>query len=220
MKDILYRQVWIPLNVNGDQDCKTLDNNQPLIIKSAEVMFRIGLFNVMPINTDQPGEFYNHSNLTAFVMRINTADYAGTSLMDSSVGGTVVFDPTVTESQFLAKERAPISIYCPSAITGITAGPQFLVFKGITSESAEPDAFGWGKITIKDLGLAAAAPPAQDAASYVTLDLFRAAIANCVRFGKNPAGRTATFVAPLGKKGMTLGAADNGGLNTKQENYP
>jgi hypothetical protein len=217
VKDFVFREVWMPIDVNGDGEASTKDGNTPLIYKGAEVMFRLALFDVMPVDEDEPGEFRNHANLVSLLLRIRSGSYAGTVLLDSSTG-TVSFDATATPAQFMAKEKAPISIHLPSAITGITAGDQYMVFSGVTSEGAEPDVFGRSRVSVLDVGIGGGSVP-EPAESFVTMADFRAALQGVVKYGKNPKGKTVTLVSRSGSKGRTMGCDDDGNAMSVKEVY-
>lgn len=219
MKDFTFREIWLPLDVNGDEEARTLNGGTPMIYKGAEVMFRIGLFDVLPVNSDNPGTFRNHANLVAFLLKIRSGSYAGSLQLDSSAGGDLSFDPTVTEAQFLNKQKAPISVYLPGSITGITAGELYMTFTGLTSESAQPDAFGRARVTVTDIGIGTVSSAPAAGVQVVTTDMFRAALNGCVKYGKNPAGKSFTLVSPNGQKGRNYSVDDKGTAGAKLETY-
>jgi hypothetical protein len=218
MKNFVYREVWLPLEVNGDEEASTLKGAVPLIYKGAEVMFRIALFDRLPVDEDDPGELRDISNLVAFVLKVRSTSYAGTELLDSTAG-TVTFDPTVTAAQFHAMEKAPISVYLPKAITAITAGQQYVTFAGMTSEAAQDDGFGRCRVNVVDIGLGGASSAPAAGVEYVTSDMFRAAVQGFVKYGRNPAGKTVTFVSRSGRKGRVVGCDDNGNSINAPESY-
>jgi hypothetical protein len=223
MKNFTLREIWLPLDVNGDEEASTLNGAAPLIFPGFEYMFRIGIFDRMPAGEDDPGEFRNIASLVAFIMRVKQTSYAGTTLIDTSdgaaiaAGATVLFDPTCTEAEFVAKTKAPVNVYLPAAITnptGITsAEQQWVTFTGATVDAAaQPDAFGRCRLRVIDLGQGAASSPPAPATNYVTSDIFAAAMNGVVKFGVNPRGRYPILVNTDGSKGTTVRAGDNGEL--------
>lgn len=225
MSDFIQREIWIPINVNGDTDATALSGSPGLMFKGAETMFRLALFETMPQDVNNPGVFRNHANLISFLLKVRSGDYgaSGVLLLDSSSGATVTINATVTEAQFIAREAAPISIYCPSAITAITTTgqPHYLSFTGATSDTpAQPDGFGFGRLAVKDIGIGAADSVAPAAPIAVTSDMFNAALAACVKYGKNPAGKTWTGVGSAGLVGRTFGCDDDGNAMAVLETYP
>lgn len=234
MTDAPFREIWLPLLKDGGDECMTLDRQQALTGKGAETMLRIGLFKSFgALSEDDPGEFYNIANIIAFILKISSASYAGGGdLLDTSSAPHIAacaaagllpveFLPDATETQFINRERAPINIYLPSSATAnLTAGTLYAVFTGATSDRAtQNDWWGYGRFISKDIGLGVVPVAPAQAELYVRSDVFQAADASNVKFGKNKPGRTATFVSRNGRKGRTLGCDDNGQGAGNLENY-
>lgn len=221
MKDFAYREIWLPIDVNGDTDARALTGNSPMIYKGAECVFRLALYDRLPLSEENPGEFRNHQNIVAFLLSIKTGSYAGTEVLNTGWFDGLVLDAAATEAQFITKQRAPISIHVPGSYTAaLTAGEHYLTFSGRTNESTEPDGFGFGRVTVKDIGITTAAAPAPEVAgSYITAEMFNAAIGQCVKFGKNPAGKTFTLVSRSGAFGRTHGCDDAGSSVDRKETY-
>lgn len=211
----------MPIDVNGDNDARTLNGGTPLIPIGGEVMFRVALFDKLPAG-DDVGEFRNHALVVTAQAKIHlkAGQTIGGVLLDSAVDGTVALDPSVTETQFKSKQKAPISIYFSSAkIAGVAAGTHFIKFHGITSESVEADIFGWSDIAFKDVGTLTAGAPSAGNPAYVTQIDLAAVVASCVRFGKNPVGRMPIFVSPNGAAGVEVGSDNNGDLVINRKEY-
>jgi hypothetical protein len=186
------------------------------------------------LNADDPGELYDSSNLTAFIMKIWETNFGtGSLLLDSSsasyisacsaVGAVpVTFEHTATAAQFVARQKSQITIYCPASTTAnVTAGARFGVLTGASQERAtEPDWFGDFNVTSREVGLSSVATPPVPAELYVRSDVFQAADANNVKFGKNKKGRTITLVSRSGLHGRTLGVDDNAKPIDVRESYP
>lgn len=219
MNDFVYRKIWLPIDVNGDDLVKTIQGSAPLMYKGGETMLCIALFNSMP-NSSSNGEFLNHALLASFFVKIRTGSHAGTAILDSTAGGDTEIDPTVTEAQFAARTKAPIQIYLPTLITAITAGSQYIQFIGATTDKpAQPDGFGRGLITVEDIGIGAADSVAPAADGAASMSVVNAALAQCVKYGKNPRGKTVTFVSPNAGKGRTIGCDDAGKQISNLETY-
>ena len=190
------------------------------MFKGGEVMFRLALFDSLPVDSDNVGVFRNHANLATFLMKIRSGSYAGTLLMDSTSGATVTIKTTVTEQQFFDQQDAPISIYCPNAITAIAEGNQYMTFAGTTLDApAQIDGLGRGRIAVEDIGLGLADSVTPTGPAAVSSDVVNALFALCVKFGLNPAGKTATFVSPNSTVGRTIGCDDEGQQLSVLETY-
>lgn len=222
MKTFTYREIWLPIDVNGNGEAVTSEGNAPLIYPGFEYMFRVALFDSLPTNAENPGVFRDVSSIVAFIMRWKQTSYAGTVLLDTSdptaiaAGAKVEFDRVATEADFVAKTKAPINIYLPKEVTnptGITsATQQWITFTGASIENAaQADPFGRARLQVIDLGEGAtAAPPAAAAADYVRSDIFRAAMQGKVSFGTNPRGLYPVLVNADGSYGVPLRAGPNG----------
>jgi hypothetical protein len=219
MNDFVFRKIWLPIDVNGDAAVLNAAGRQALMYKGGEVMFCLALFNRLPAGEDA-GEFLNHARIATFLLKIRQTNYTGTLLLDSSAGATVEIDPTVTEDQFKARTKAPIQIYCPSAITAIAAGTLYMTFIGATTDApAQPDPFGRGVITCEDIGIGAADSVAPAGAQAATTDMLNAIAQQCVKYGKNPAGKTFTLVSPNNTRGRKFGVSDDGKEIANLERY-
>lgn len=228
MKNFTYREIWLPIDVNGDDEAKTLNGNAPLIYPGFEYMFRIGLYDRLPGASDDVGEFRNIASIVAFILRVRSGSYAGTLLIDTSdvtaiaAGARVDFDATATEQDFLNKTKAPVNVYLPKEVTapaGITAASShYMTFTGASIENAaQADAFGRARITVIDLGQGAAgAAPAAAAADYVRSDIFQAAFNGVVKFGNNPRGRYPIILNEDGTYGTALKTGQNGEFLSEQ----
>jgi hypothetical protein len=211
MKDFNYRKIWIPIDVHGEESF-ALNGRIGEIYKGAECMFCLGLFDSMPADESNPGEFLNHQAIVSFLLKIRSGSYAGTVLLDSSAGGDFACDPTVTELEFLRRQKAPITIKITDAMAAnLTAGELYMTFTGITGESAQKDGFGRGRLNVVDIGITLAGSAPAPAEQYATVAEMRAALANKVSFGRNPPGKTMTLVSRSGAKGRTIGVDDRGG---------
>lgn len=219
MKDFVLREIWLPVDVNGSGEPLELAGGSPLIFKGAECMIRLALFDRMPRSQTEPGEFRNVSSIALFEFKIRSGSYAGTLLLNSTSGGFVDKDATCTETEFFNKSKAPINILLPAAITSIAAGNQYFTLTGQTVEKSDIDAFGRGRIVIEDIGIGAADSAVPASPTAPSKEYVDAVLAQCVKYGKNPRAKTATFVSRNGKHGRTIGCDDNGQQLSNRESY-
>lgn len=221
--DQLYHEIWIPILAGSRNELLTLEGDLPLLPKGAEVCFKLAIFDTPPVDTANPGTFRNHSSLASFLLKIRSGSYAGTLLLDSSSGADVApIDSTVQPADFLAKTKAPISIRCPTAITGIAAATQYMTFTGATNDApTQPDYFGRARIEVLDVGIGAAEAPPAPAEQYALRTYVDAALQNKVSFGKNPPAKYPIFVSPGGRFGRPgVPPDDKGNPIGNLERYP
>jgi len=213
------RELWIPLDWSGDNEAITLQGTTGLIFKggNAELMFAV--YETMPQSQDAPGVFRNHSAITSFVFKIRSGSYAGTLLLDSNSGGTTSLNPNPPpdEEDFIERSAAPIRILLPYTITAITAGDHYFTFSAVLNNGEQFD--GRGRISVLDIGLGAVDSVAPASPTAATTDWVLGLINGCVKYGKNPSGKTATFVSPNGAFGRTKGADDDGNEMSVLETY-
>lgn len=222
MNDFVFRKIWIPIDANGDGESQTIAGKQALAYLGGEVMFCLGLFNRMPAG-NEVGEFLNHNKLASFLLKIRQGSYASTTLkLDSSTAGAEVeIDGAVTEQQFSSRAKAPIQIYLPRALTAnLVAETLFMTFTGATTDKpTEPDVFGRGKIEVIDVGLSLADAVAPAGVQAASTDMVQALFQQTVKYGKNPPGKTATFVSRNNRFGRPVGCDDNGNALANLERY-
>jgi len=230
MTDYPLREIWMPVLVASRKGHLTLDGDMALFAIGAECQFRIALYKSF---NDGVGEFYNVANVIAMIFKIWQTGYGtGSLLLDTSDAAYIAacnavgmipvdIQSTVTETEFVERKKAPITIYVPaSATANVTAGQRYGVLTGATNERpTQPDWFGNVDVEALQVGLGTVAAPPTPADLYVRADVHQAAYANTVKFGKNPPGRTATFVSRNTRKGRTLGCDDNGQGAGNLENY-
>ena len=77
----------------------------------------MALYDRLPVDENDPGEFRSHANLALVEFKIRSGSYAGTLLLNSSSGGFPDIRSTPVAEQFIIKKDAPISIRLPAAIT-------------------------------------------------------------------------------------------------------
>ena len=88
-----------------------------------------------------------------------------------------------------------------------------------TDTPAQPDGFGRGHITCEDIGIGAADSVAPAGASAATTDMVNAALQQCLKYGKNPAGKSFSLTSPNGLKGRLKYTSDDGEDASELVNY-
>lgn len=224
------RDIWIPVEVNSREEQVTLQGDVPQFAKGAECRIFVSLFKSRGAGTtSEPGEVFDSSNIASLIFKIWADGYgSGTLLLDSSdaaaitAGVRITADPTATAAEFLAKTKAQFVIYLPASVTAnVTASTRYGVFTGATSEAAaQPDYFGRCQVESLEVGLSTVATPPTPAELYVRADVFNAGLAQCVKWGRNEAGRTFVLVSPDGHSGRQHGTDDNGNPISNLEEYP
>lgn len=230
MSSINARPIWLPVLFENDQPAKTLLGGSAFAAKGAECRFMISIFEKFGAGTeDDPGTLFDVTNFVSFILKLWATDYgAGTLLLDTSdaasiaAGARVDFNYTATAAQFYTRTAAQIQVYLPAALTAnVTAGDRFGVLTGATSENAaQPDWFGNFPYTSKEVGLSTVATPPAPAEAYVRSDVFQAALANTVKFGRNANGRYPVIVNDDGTFGTALRTGPNGEFDPSQLQNP
>lgn len=214
------RPIWLPVLYESGQPAISLLGEAPFFAKGAECRFMISIFEKFAANTpDNPGTIFNVDNVVAFILKIYGTDFgSGTLLLDTSdaaaiaAGALVSFNYPATAAQFFSRAAAQIEVYLPDTLTAnVTAGARFGVLTGATGENAtRNDWFGNFNCTSKEVGLSTVQIAPTPAADYVRNDVFAAALAGVVKFGRNKPGRYPVLVNENGTYGRAVRVGANG----------
>lgn len=219
MSSINARPIWLPVLFESDQPATTLLGGAAFAAKGAECRFMISIFETLGLSESDPGALFDVTNFISFILKIWQTDYGtGSVLLDTSdpasitAGARVDYNYAATAADFYARRAAQIQVYLPATITAnVTAGDRFGVLTGATAENAaQPDWFGNFKFVSKEVGLGTVAVPPSPTSEYVRSDVFSAALANKVSFGRNANGRYPILVNDDGTYGTALRTGTNG----------
>lgn len=195
------------------QNFLTQTGGEPRLFLGAGVDFEIGFFRLDDTLLDI-------SNITDLTLHLKPKGHPSEAPVALKTISAAAMNPAMTLAQWADGSSAHAVISLLGSETAIPAGDYDVTISGHTLDDAlDLDVFGVSVVRVLDAGISnLAAPPLGDDPA-VTLAQLEALLANFVRFGKNPAGKTLTLVSPNGQRGVTVGCNDDGTMQTDLEDY-